>query len=46
MTDLGRSLLMSGANAAISGDMLTTPGISIEEDMKMVLKLGYKVVAL
>lgn len=46
MTDLGRSLLMSGANAAISGDMLTTPGISIEEDMKMVLKLGYRVMAL
>ena len=33
----------SGANAAISCDMLTTAGISIEEDMKMIKELGYEV---
>lgn len=34
---------MSGANAAISGDMLTTSGITIDYDMKMLKDLGYKV---
>ena len=31
----------SGANAAISGDMLTTSGITIETDMQMLRELGY-----
>ena len=39
----GRAAFRSGANAAISGDMLTTAGISVEEDMKMVKELGYEV---
>ncbi|MEI0796646.1 biotin synthase BioB, partial [Brachyspira pilosicoli] len=34
---------LSGANAAITGDMLTTAGISIETDKKMVEELGYKI---
>ena len=34
---------LSGANAAISGDMLTTSGISIDDDMKMLGDLGFEV---
>jgi len=44
LPDKGRQCFLSGANAAISGDMLTTSGISIEEDMKMLAELGYKAV--
>ena len=43
LVDKGRAVFRSGANAAISGDMLTTAGISIEEDMKMIKELGYEV---
>jgi biotin synthase len=44
MADKGRFLFLSGANAAISGDMLTTSGITIDDDMKMIkdLKFGVK----
>lgn len=42
LTDKGRSCFQSGANAAISGDMLTTAGITIETDMKMLDELGYQ----
>ena len=42
LEDKGRSCFESGANAAISGDMLTTSGITIETDMKMLDELGYK----
>lgn len=41
--DKGRELFQSGANAAISGDMLTTSGICIDDDMKMLKELGYEV---
>lgn len=40
--DKGRSVFASGANAAISGPMLTTSGISMEEDMQILRELGYK----
>lgn len=40
--DLGEACFRSGANAAISGDMLTTSGITIEKDMEMIHKLGYE----
>ncbi len=43
LSDKGRQCFLSGANAAISGDMLTTAGISIEQDMKMLDELGYEV---
>lgn len=43
LPDKGRQCLMSGANAVISGDMLTTAGVSIKEDMKMIGELGYQV---
>lgn len=41
--DKGESCFRSGANAAISGDMLTTSGITIETDMRMINRLGYEV---
>lgn len=44
LPDKGRLCFMSGANAAISGDMLTTQGITIEADMQMLKELGYKAV--
>lgn len=43
LADKGRAVFRSGANAAISGDMLTTAGISVEEDMNMIKELGYEV---
>lgn len=43
LPDKGRSCFLAGANAAISGDMLTTAGITVETDMKMLNDLGYEV---
>ena len=43
MKDHGRKIFMSGANAAISGDMLTTAGVTIREDLAMLAELGYEV---
>ena len=43
MSDKGKAAFQSGANAAISGDMLTTSGISIQEDMNMLNELKYQV---
>lgn len=42
LEDKGESCFLSGANAAISGDMLTTSGITIKEDMELLEKIGYK----
>ncbi|MGC7870849.1 biotin synthase BioB [Desulfosporosinus sp. SYSU MS00001] len=44
LKDQGIKCFQSGANAAISADMLTTAGISIEQDMQLLEELGYKVV--
>ena len=41
--DQGEACLQSGANAAISGDMLTTSGIGVEADRKLFRKLGFEV---
>lgn len=41
--DKGEKCFRSGANAAISGDMLTTAGITVETDMELTKKLGYEV---
>lgn len=41
--DKGEGCFRSGANAAISGDMLTTSGITIETDKKLLGRLGYEV---
>ena len=43
MEDKGEGAFCSGANAAISGDMLTTAGYTVETDLKMLTELGYKV---
>lgn len=43
LEDKGRSCFRSGANAAISGDMLTTSGITVETDMEIIRELGYEV---
>lgn len=43
LADKGKSCFQSGANAAISGDMLTTAGITVETDMKLIKDLGYEV---
>lgn len=42
LADKGRSCFISGANAAISGDMLTTAGITVQTDMELLNELGYK----
>lgn len=43
LLDNGELCFKSGANATISGNMLTTVGISVEDDMKMIKGLGYEV---
>ena len=43
LSDKGESCFLSGANAAISGDMLTTCGISAETDTKMLQSLGFEI---
>lgn len=43
LPDKGKACFKSGANAAISGDMLTTSGISIETDIDLIHKLGFEV---
>ena len=40
--DKGVSLFSSGANATITGDMLTTNGTSIGEDFNTIKKLGFQ----
>lgn len=42
LSDQGESCFRSGANAAISGDMLTTAGITVETDLRMLKRLGYE----
>lgn len=42
-SDKGEAIFRSGANAAITGDMLTTSGITIADDMRIVKELGFEV---
>lgn len=44
MEDKGRGCMESGANAAISGDMLTTSGITVKTDFELLGELGYEIV--
>lgn len=46
LEDQGLSVFKSGANAAITGDMLTTQGITIDEDQRIIKELGFEVVKL
>lgn len=41
--DKGESCFTSGANAAISGDMLTTSGITVATDLQLLKRLGMEV---
>ncbi|MGO3751911.1 MAG: biotin synthase BioB [Peptoniphilaceae bacterium] len=41
LSDFGESAFLSGANAAISGHMLTTNGINTKNDLKLLKKIGY-----
>ena len=43
LPDKGKRCFMSGANAAITGDMLTTSGISVDTDLELLKKLGYEI---
>ncbi len=43
MRDKGKACFMSGANAAISGDMLTTAGITVDKDKKLLEELDYRI---
>ena len=42
LPDKGKGWFVSGANAAISGDMLTTAGITTKTDMELLNELGYE----
>ncbi|MEG1426062.1 MAG: biotin synthase BioB, partial [Oscillospiraceae bacterium] len=42
LPDKGAACFLSGANAAISGDMLTTAGITVETDRELLKNLGYR----
>lgn len=41
MTNCGERAFLSGANSAITGDMLTTSGNRIREDIAMLNQIGY-----
>lgn len=43
LSDKGAKLFISGANAVATGDMLTTSGISIDDDIKIAKNAGYSV---
>lgn len=43
LPDKGKSCFASGANAAISGDMLTTAGITTQTDLLLLQELGFEV---
>lgn len=42
LSDKGKGCFTSGANAAISGDMLTTAGITVKTDLELLDELGYE----
>lgn len=43
MEDSGKKAFLSGANATLTGDLLTTSGNNIEEDKKMLIELGFNI---
>ncbi len=44
LDDKGKACFESGANSAISGDMLTTSGTTIKSDMQLLKSIGYKAI--
>lgn len=43
MENSGKQAFLSGANATITGDMLTTSGNSIQDDLKMLLEMNFDI---
>ena len=43
LEDNGKMAFKSGANAAILGDMLTTNGLGLEDDLKLLNELGFEI---
>lgn len=43
LDDNGRAAFRGGANSSITGDLLTTTGAGIDEDIQMIRELGYKI---
>ncbi|HML38307.1 MAG TPA: biotin synthase BioB [Bacillota bacterium] len=43
MEESGKRAFLGGANAAITGDMLTTSGNSIDDDKNMLLQMGFRI---
>ena len=43
LTEFGKSAFEGGANATITGDMLTTCGSNIVNDIKMIKELGFEI---
>ena len=43
LPDNGKAALRAGANAVISGDFLTTTGITFETDLRMIREQGYEI---
>lgn len=42
MKDSGKKAFLSGANAALTGDMLTTAGNNVEQDFEMLKEMGFE----
>ncbi len=42
LSDKGKRVFMSGANGAISGDLLTTSGVHIDNDLDIIKSVGYQ----
>ncbi len=45
LSDKGKTVFLSGANGAISGDMLTTAGVDIDNDLELLASIDYQVQA-
>ena len=43
MVDSGRKAFRSGANATITGDLLTTSGNNIDQDKEMLTGMGFSI---
>ena len=41
--DNGRKAFQSGANAGILGNMLTTQGVALDNDLKLLEELGFEI---
>ena len=43
MKENGKAVFLAGANATITGDMLTTSGNNMEQDRKMLIESGFEI---